>query len=74
VDTLSSFTSREVRGPASATKTLKVVNKGVAPAEYAVAYQVVNALPGVVKVDVASGARPGPGRQSGRQPIGAARP
>ena len=41
------FGTVEAGGPVTMTKTLKVVNKGVSPVEYSVAYQAVNALPGV---------------------------
>ncbi|WP_394617242.1 S8 family serine peptidase [Lentzea sp. JNUCC 0626] len=37
----------EVSGPLAVTKTLKIVNKGAAPAEYAVGYEAVHTLPGV---------------------------
>ncbi|SDX58429.1 Subtilase family protein [Amycolatopsis xylanica] len=41
------FGTVEAGGPVSLTKTIKVVNKGVKPVEYGVAYQGVNTLPGV---------------------------
>ncbi|MFD9888829.1 S8 family serine peptidase [Amycolatopsis sp. NPDC059027] len=41
------FGTVEAGGPVTLTKTLKVVNKGVTPVEYAVGYEAVNALPGV---------------------------
>ncbi|HET6704916.1 S8 family peptidase [Amycolatopsis sp.] len=42
-----SFGTVEAAGPVTLSKTIKLVNKGVTPAEYSVAYQAVNALPGV---------------------------
>jgi subtilisin family serine protease len=42
-----SFGTVEAGGPVTLSKTIKLVNKGVTPAEYTVAYQAVNALPGV---------------------------
>jgi hypothetical protein len=42
-----SFGTVEAAGPVTLSKTVKLVNKGVTPAEYTVAYQAVNALPGV---------------------------
>ncbi|HEY3468166.1 MAG TPA: S8 family serine peptidase [Amycolatopsis sp.] len=42
-----SFGTVEASGPVTLSKTIKLVNKGVTPAEYSVAYQAVNALPGV---------------------------
>ncbi|WP_199199102.1 S8 family serine peptidase [Amycolatopsis sp. CA-128772] len=42
-----SFGTVEAGGPVTLSKTVKLVNKGVTPAEYTVAYQAVNALPGV---------------------------
>ncbi|WP_328607212.1 S8 family serine peptidase [Amycolatopsis sp. NBC_00345] len=41
------FGTVEAGGPVTLTKTIKVVNKGVTPAEYSVAYEAVNSLPGV---------------------------
>ncbi|MGA6167248.1 S8 family serine peptidase [Amycolatopsis magusensis] len=43
----ASFGTVEAAGPVSLTKTIKVVNKGVQPVEYAVAYQGVTQTPGV---------------------------
>ncbi len=40
------FGTVEAGGPVSMTKTVKLVNKGTTPVEYAVGYQAVNALPG----------------------------
>ncbi|UOZ10650.1 S8 family serine peptidase [Amycolatopsis sp. WQ 127309] len=42
-----SFGTVEAGGPVTLSKTIKLVNKGVTAAEYSVAYQAVNALPGV---------------------------
>ena len=42
-----SFGTVEASGPVTLSKTIKLVNKGVTAAEYSVAYQAVNALPGV---------------------------
>ncbi|WP_410574121.1 S8 family serine peptidase [Amycolatopsis sp. cmx-4-61] len=42
-----SFGTVEASGPVTLSKTVKLVNKGVTPAEFTVAYQAVNALPGV---------------------------
>ncbi|MFD8493136.1 S8 family serine peptidase [Amycolatopsis sp. NPDC059657] len=41
------FGTVEAGGPVSLSKTIKLVNKGVTPVEYTVAYQAVNRLPGV---------------------------
>jgi subtilisin family serine protease len=41
------FGTVEAAGPVSLTKTIKVVNKGTKPAEYSVAYQGIDQLPGV---------------------------
>ncbi|RZQ64540.1 S8 family serine peptidase [Amycolatopsis suaedae] len=43
----ATFGTVEAAGPVSLTKTLKVVNKGVRPVEFGVAYQGVTQLPGV---------------------------
>ncbi|WP_158887478.1 S8 family peptidase [Amycolatopsis anabasis] len=42
-----SFGAVEAGGPVTLTKTVKVVNKGVKPAEFAAAYEGINQLPGV---------------------------
>ncbi|WP_326569144.1 S8 family serine peptidase [Amycolatopsis rhabdoformis] len=41
------FGTVEVAAPVTLSKTIKVVNKGVKAAEYSVAYEAVNSLPGV---------------------------
>ncbi|OZM74052.1 peptidase S8 [Amycolatopsis antarctica] len=43
----ATFGTVEAGGPVSLTKTIKVVNKGVAPVEFGVAYEGVTQVPGV---------------------------
>ena len=48
-----SFGPVEVTGPTTLTKTIKVVNTGLASRTYDVSYDAINEMPGVVLLGVA---------------------